>query len=115
MNHSIVIATHHCGCCKQELPIEAFYISQRTQHPDNYCKECRKKVSRKQRKRYRSIQIVEKPRSYPVITEIKDSDQRMRLLLHSLQMVAESIKRKRRKRWEKEDEGFIPYEKSCQE
>ena len=38
MNQSL----HICGCCKRELPQEAFYMNQRTRTTDNYCKECRK-------------------------------------------------------------------------
>ena len=34
MNKSLCI----CGCCKRELPQEAFYMNQRTRTTDNYCK-----------------------------------------------------------------------------
>ena len=39
-----------CGCCKQTLPSDAFYVDKRTGLPGNYCKECRKSASRKHRK-----------------------------------------------------------------
>ena len=104
MKHSMPSITHYCGNCKQELPIQAFYISPRTERPDNYCKECRKKISREQRKNNQSIQTVENRRDYPVITEIKDNEQRKQLLRHSLQIVAENIERKRKKYWEEKDE-----------
>ena len=40
MNKSLCI----CGCCKRELPQEAFYMNQRTRTTDNYCKECRRQT-----------------------------------------------------------------------
>ena len=39
-----------CGCCKRSLPASAFYINKKTGLPGNYCKECRKTVSRNHRK-----------------------------------------------------------------
>ena len=39
-----------CGCCKRSLPASAFYINKKTGLPGNYCKECRKTVSRNYRK-----------------------------------------------------------------
>ena len=71
MNQSL----HICGCCKRELPHEAFYTNKRTGTLDNYCK----------------------PVSYPVITEVKDPALRMLLILHARQVVAESISRKQEK------------------
>ena len=80
MNQSL----HICGCCKRELPHEAFYTNKRTGTLDNYCKECRKANTRK-------------PVSYPVITEVKAPALRMLLILHARQVVAESISRKQEK------------------
>ena len=76
-----------CGCCLKKLPLEAFYINNRTQNPDNYCKECRKATCRK---RYHHTH------RYPVITETNDYSLRMTLILHARQVVRESIARKRR-------------------
>ena len=51
MNKSLCI----CGCCKRELPQEAFYMNQRTRTTDNYCKECRKANARRHRNQDKSI------------------------------------------------------------
>ena len=88
-----------CGCCKKELPEESFYVNSK-QHRDNYCKECRKVVSRDRYVTVRSTQIAN--RNYPVITRIADRETRMELISHALQVVAESIERKRRKRWDED-------------
>ena len=50
MNKSLCI----CGCCKRELPQEAFYMNQRTRTTDNYCKECRKANARRHRNQDKS-------------------------------------------------------------
>ena len=81
MNQSL----HICGCCKRELPHEAFYTNKRTGTLDNYCKECRKANTRKRRDLRRCI------------TEVKDPALRMLLILHARQVVAESISRKQEK------------------
>lgn len=83
-----------CGCCHQELPIEAFYISKRTHHADNYCKECRKALTSDQ---YRNNRVMESSRSYPVITQITDPERRMVLILQALQTVSKSIARKQQR------------------
>lgn len=93
MNQSL----HICGCCKRELPHEAFYTNKRTGTLDNYCKECRKANTRKRRDLRRSTSFENKPVSYPVITEVKDPALRMLLILHARQVVAESISRKQEK------------------
>lgn len=67
MNQSL----HICGCCKRELPHEAFYTNKRTGTLDNYCKECRKANTRKRRDLRRCTSFENKPVSYPVITEVK--------------------------------------------
>lgn len=97
-----------CGCCKRQLPLDAFYVNMKKKCPDRYCKECRKSVSRKQREADRYIPYVNKKRSYPVITETTDSTLRMNLIRHALQVVAESVERKKRKRWamEEDDTGL---------
>ena len=93
MNQSL----HICGCCKRELPQEAFYMNQRTRTTDNYCKECRKANARRHRNQDKSISFENKPLSYQVITEVKDPALRMLLILHARQVVAESISRKQEK------------------
>ena len=93
MNQSL----HICGCCKRELPHEAFYTNKRTGTLDNYCKECRKANTRKRRDWRRWTSFENKPVSYPVITEVKDPALRMLLILHARQVVAESISRKQEK------------------
>lgn len=80
-----------------------FYFNKSTRLPDNYCKECRKKISTS---RYRDAQAVEMTRNYPVITEIRDHELRMAFILHALQVVRQSMIRKRererRKVWARE-------------
>ncbi len=92
------MTTHICGRCKCELPLEEFYINKKSQRPDNYCKECRKETSRTQRKNSKHSHSVENTRNYPVITEIQDRESRMKLIMHALEVVRQSIERKRRKR-----------------
>lgn len=60
MNQSL----HICGCCKRELPHEAFYTNKRTGTLDNYCKECRKANTRKRRDLRRCTSFENKPVSY---------------------------------------------------
>ncbi len=57
MNQSL----HICGCCKRELPHEAFYTNKRTGTLDNYCKECRKANTRKRRDLRRCTSLKTKP------------------------------------------------------
>jgi len=83
-----------CGCCKQELYVDLFYYNKRKQLYDNYCKECRKACSRRQRKTDKSSS---KNKQYPVITEIKDSYIRKKLIMHSLSKIRESIRQKQEK------------------
>lgn len=89
-----------CGCCQRQLPPEDFYIrNKKTQKPDNYCKECRKKCSSKN---YRRSQFVDTAPSYTVITEVTNRKQRMTLILHALRVVRDSQARRRRKLIEQE-------------
>ncbi len=83
-----------CGCCHKELPIEAFYVSKRTHHADNYCKECRKTMTSTQ---YRNCKFMDNSHSYPVITQIADPERRMFLILQALQTVSKSIARKQQR------------------
>ncbi|WP_294627240.1 hypothetical protein [uncultured Bacteroides sp.] len=95
--NTIQTSQHICGCCKRELPREAFYMNRRTRAADNYCKECRKADTRKRRDQSKNILFENKPLSYPVITEVKDSALRMFLILRARQVVADSIRRKQEK------------------
>lgn len=95
-----------CGSCKQELPQEAFYLNKKTQKQGNYCKECRKAASREHYTSDKCGKIEKNTRQYPVITRIEDREVRRALILHALQMVAESIQRKKRKRWAETDNEF---------
>lgn len=85
-----------CGCCKRSLSAAAFYLNKKTGTPDNYCKECRKSYSRKQRVVEKRV-IISHPEEYPVITQTGDPVLRKELILHALQVVAESMARKKRK------------------
>lgn len=85
-----------CGCCKRSLSASAFYLNKKTGMPDNYCKECRKSYSRKRRVVEKRV-IISHHEEYPVITQTEDPVLRKELILHALQVVAESVERKKRK------------------
>lgn len=94
-----------CSCCRRLLPLGDFYRKGRLQKPDNCCKECRKAESRLHRKSA-ELSEAEKPRRhYPVITDIEKRSVRMMLILNALQVVRESVLRKRHRRCE--EEGFF--------
>ena len=99
-------STYVCSHCKQKLPASAFYYNRRKQCYDNYCKECRKLSSRKQRCRDSYLQNINTSRPYPVITCIGDANVRMLLILEALQKVRESVARKLRKQREQEFKEF---------
>ena len=89
---------HFCGCCRRDLPQEAFYVNKRTLTLDNYCKECRKTNSRKHRETSKGTTRIENRKTfYPVITQLKDPVLRSSLISHALQTVRESIQRKQNK------------------
>ncbi len=90
--------TRICSRCHRELPLAAFYINKNTQHPDHYCKECRKTLSKSRNKNT----LIVNDRSYPVITRIADRSLRITLILHALQVVNESVARKRKQQREQE-------------
>ena len=93
-----------CGCCKRSLPASAFYINKKTGLPGNYCKECRKTVSRNHRKNEKRSLACDRESNYPVITSTENPTLRRELILHALETVAASIERKRRKVRESEFE-----------
>ena len=86
-----------CGCCKQELPQEAFYFNKRAQKPENYCKQCRRTNSNRHRDANRVIRDENKRLPYPVITQIEDTVLRNFLIQDALEKIAESIERKKQK------------------
>lgn len=98
---------HVCGCCKKELPYEAFYINKKTLCPDNYCKECRKASSRGQYGSSKRMKTKQTVRCYPVITQVEDPAIRQTLILRALALVAQSMKRKKEKVWEELDNKVI--------
>lgn len=91
----------HCARCRRELPPGQFY--QTGNGPDSYCKECRKDVNRLNRKlRAYRPEAEETPPRYPVITDVREREVRMQLILNALYTVRESVMRKDRKRREDE-------------
>lgn len=59
--------------------------------PDSYCKECRKDVNRLNRKlRAYRPEAEETPPRYPVITDIREREVRMQLILNALYTVREA-------------------------
>ena len=83
---------------------KCLYINKKTGLPGNYCKECRKTVSRNHRKNEKRSLACDRESSYPVITSTEDPTLRRELILHALETVAASIERKRRKVRESEFE-----------
>ena len=61
-----------------------FYINKKTGLPGNYCKECRKTVSRNHRKNEKRSLACDRESSYPVITSTEDPTLRRELILHAL-------------------------------
>ena len=95
MEQILTTTLHTCRYCLKELPAEAFYMDKRTQRPESCCKACR---SAAYRKRYVDSHFVNVTSHTPLlITDIQDRTQRMTLILHALQVVKESVIRKRRK------------------
>lgn len=93
-----VTSLYTCGHCKRQLPPEAFYTVRKTQRSSNYCKECRKAISRRQRTAEKThlLDAPTLPLSYPVITDIEEKEFRMRLIMKAIRFVRESVERKRR-------------------
>lgn len=99
--HPPLQPTRKCLRCRRELPPDAFYTRDKQQRPDSYCKECRKAANRIRRKAGNARTEGETcPRRYPVITDIRQRDVRLHLILKALQTVRESVERKRRKQRE---------------
>lgn len=97
MNQLLSNPTRICGKCHQELPCEAFYVSQKSQYRDCYCKKCRAESSRLRRKQQPHSSISDHPKAYLVITLVKNREVRIALIRHAKQVVNESIARKRRR------------------
>lgn len=93
-----------CQKCKRELSHDDFYVNKTTQKRDKYCKECRKEMSRRQYsndKRTRPLTAVKTPRTD--ITQIVDRELRIKLIQQALEVVHQSMERKKRKMQELED------------
>lgn len=95
MEQILAPTLHNCRNCMKKLPAEAFYLDKRTRQPESCCKECRRAAGRK---RYIDSHFVNTtPPSIPIITDTQDRNLRLTLILHALQVVKESVIRKRRK------------------
>lgn len=93
-----------CQKCKRELLLDAFYVNKTTLKRDKYCKECRKEMSRWQysnKKCSRSLTTDKAPGL--VITQIEDRELRIKLILRALEVVHQSMERKKKKMQELED------------
>lgn len=90
-----------CGCCKRQLPISEFYVTNK-KRVDGYCKECRRARNSQTYRTGKRGKL--KRASYLVITEVSDKAVRMELIKNALRVVRESIARKRRKLWEMDAE-----------
>ena len=92
--------TRRCQCCGREFPLGEFYFKNHLHALDNYCKQCRREANRLRRKAgARSMATGQdaEPR-YPVITRTEDPETRRVLLLHALQVVRDSVLRRRKQR-----------------
>lgn len=106
MKQATAGSIHICSHCKRELPATDFYFNSKKQCYDNYCKECRKLSSRKQRETKLCLPFVNCTCHYPVITRTDDGQLRRLLILQALQRVRESVARKLKKQHEKEFKEF---------
>ncbi|WP_291530590.1 hypothetical protein [Bacteroides sp. UBA939] len=96
MEQNPIKTTHICSYCKQELPLENFYIRKGKQQPDNYCKECRRIKTLVHKKSKSTSRPKNNAPQRVVITSVLDREERMRLILQARQKVNESIARKKR-------------------
>ena len=94
MNQSL----HICGCCKRELPHEAFIQTNAPGPLTIIARSVARQTPASVVDLRRCTSFENKPVSYPVITEVKDPALRMLLILHARQVVAESISRKQEKK-----------------
>ena len=109
-------AVRCCGRCKRVLPLEEFYVNSRTQRPDPYCKDCRRTVNRERHraksqesKSQESKSQESKPRRRsPVITQVADRDERLRLIRRALATVEEHHRR-RLARLREQEEDLYPF------
>ena len=99
-------AVRCCGRCKRVLPLEEFYVNSRTQRPDPYCKDCRRAMNR-ERHRAKSQESKSRRRS-PVITQVADRDERLRLIRQALATVEEHRLR-RLARLREQEEDLYPF------
>ncbi|MBQ8673383.1 MAG: hypothetical protein IJ511_04930 [Bacteroides sp.] len=108
MNQAVGIGLYVCSHCGEKLALQEFNVSRKDNLREHYCKKC----SREYARRYRSSKKLERvspeqlsPRTgYPVITEIKDPDVRMALLLQAKARVRQMCLDKRRRQRETGDD-----------
>lgn len=107
MGQNLKMTTHLCSCCKLELPMENFYVNKLNRRPDNYCKKCRRnRVDSRWRSKVDS-QMKNDSTDRIVITQVENKQERMRLILHALEVVNESIERKKQRIAEIEMEAMV--------
>ena len=97
MNQLLSKQTRSWGKCHKALHCEAYYVSQKSQYRDCYCKKSRAESSRLRRKQQPHSSIPDNPKAYLVITLVKNREVRIALIRHAKQVVNESIARKRRR------------------
>ena len=100
-------ALHICNCCHRELPIGEFYINKSTGRADSYCKACRVRYKQQKRKERLGSTGGSRKRTYPVITQIENREERLTYIFHALQVVRESRRRKREAQDRLEDERML--------
>ena len=103
--------TRICKCCGRRLPNSNFYMRDRLKTPDSYCKECRKTANRLRRKNKTHLSALsEDAPDHLVITSVEQREERLKLIMHALQTVHESMDRQREKihRQELQKEWDIP-------
>lgn len=90
-------STRFCRKCKRELSRDFFYVSKSTQRPGKYCKECRKLMSRRQYTNdKRACPMFADKTPSLVITQISDRELRIKLILHALEVVRQSMERNKK-------------------
>ena len=88
-----------CVCCLRQLPDNQFYVKNKQNEHDSYCKDCRRAMNRQRRKeKLCPPEEMDAPPLYPVITRIGQPEVRLQLILNALQTVRENARRKSGKR-----------------
>lgn len=93
-----LIAVRICKCCNRQLPTSSFYMRDRLHTPDSYCKECRRAANRLRRKSRECPATAGADNPVrTVITGVQQREERLKLIMHALHTVHESIDRRREK------------------